>query len=105
MSIKGGLLTARLEAESSAARNLLLDNLPALRDRLAEQNIKIQRFDVELGMRNSGGSPQGPGEQQHGDPYPRQPESPGDTAADTQAEADRATPGRPAGPSQFDVTI
>jgi flagellar hook-length control protein FliK len=25
-----------------------LDNLPALRDRLAEQNIKVERFDVDV---------------------------------------------------------
>ena len=35
ISVRNGAMTARLETETSTARNLLLDNLPALRDRLA----------------------------------------------------------------------
>ncbi len=46
--VKGGVLTARVETETSAARTVLLDNLPALRERLAEQNIKIEQFDVDV---------------------------------------------------------
>ncbi len=41
-------MSARLEAETPTARSLLLDNLPALRERLAGQNIKVERFDVDL---------------------------------------------------------
>jgi flagellar hook-length control protein FliK len=48
VSLRDGVLSARLEAETSSARNLLLDNLPALRERLAEQNIKVERFDVDV---------------------------------------------------------
>ncbi len=50
-----GVMTARVEAETPAARNILLDNLPALRDRLAQQDIKVQRFDVDLMDRSAGG--------------------------------------------------
>ena len=50
-----GEMSARVEAETPAARNILLDNLPALRDRLAQQDIKIQRFDVDLMDRSGGG--------------------------------------------------
>ena len=56
ISVKSGVLTARLETETAAARTVLLDNLPALRDRLAEQNIKIDRFDVDVQDGSSGGS-------------------------------------------------
>ncbi len=56
ISVKSGVLTAHLETETSAARTVLLDNLPALRDRLAEQNIKIDRFDVDVNDGSSGGS-------------------------------------------------
>lgn len=48
LTVREGVLNARLETETSTARNLLLDNLPALRDRLAEQNIKVEKFDVDV---------------------------------------------------------
>jgi flagellar hook-length control protein FliK len=41
-------MTANIEAETSAARTLLLDNLHVLKDRLAAQDIHVERFDVEL---------------------------------------------------------
>jgi len=56
VSVKHGILSARLEAETHAARSLLLDNLPALRDRLAEQHIRIERFHVDLMPSSSDGS-------------------------------------------------
>ena len=42
-------------------RNMLLDHLPALRDRLADQNIKIGQFDVDLKDQSGGGSASGSG--------------------------------------------
>jgi flagellar hook-length control protein FliK len=59
ISLAKGELIARVEAETPAARNVLLDNLPALRDRLAQHDIRVQRFDVDLMDRSgSGGSNQ-----------------------------------------------
>jgi len=58
IQVRSGVLTARAEAETSAARNLILEHLPALRERLAGQDIKIQHFDVDLSDRSSGGMPQ-----------------------------------------------
>jgi flagellar hook-length control protein FliK len=55
LTIQNGVLSARLEAETPAARNLLLDNLPALRDRLAQQDVRIDQFDVDV-RRDDGGS-------------------------------------------------
>lgn len=55
LTIQNGVMTARLEAETPAARNLLLDNLPALRDRLAQQDVRIDQFDVDV-RRDGGGS-------------------------------------------------
>jgi len=58
--VKQGVLTAQLETETSAARAILLDNLPALRERLAEQEIRIEKFDVNV--RDEGGQqPDHPG--------------------------------------------
>lgn len=48
VALRGGELTARLQTETAAAKNLLLDNLPLLRERLAQQDIKVTRFDVDL---------------------------------------------------------
>ncbi|MEE9603759.1 MAG: flagellar hook-length control protein FliK, partial [Thermoguttaceae bacterium] len=57
ISVRNGAMTAKVEAETATARNLLLDNLPALRERLAEQNIKVEQFDVSLSDRSPGGLP------------------------------------------------
>jgi flagellar hook-length control protein FliK len=56
ISVAKGILTARVEAETPAARNVLLDNLPALRERLAQHDIKVQRFDVDLMDRSGSGA-------------------------------------------------
>ncbi len=48
LEVKEGVLTAQLEAETPAARTALLDNLPALRDRLEQQQIRIEKFDVDV---------------------------------------------------------
>jgi flagellar hook-length control protein FliK len=55
LTVHDGVMTASLEAESPAARQLLLDHLPSLRDRLAEQNIRIDRFDVDVRQDGSSG--------------------------------------------------
>jgi flagellar hook-length control protein FliK len=47
-------MSARLEAEHSQARQLIMEHLPALRDRLAEQGITIETFDVDLYHDSSG---------------------------------------------------
>jgi flagellar hook-length control protein FliK len=74
LSVKDGVMIAALETETHSARRVLLDHLPALRDRLAEQNIRVERFDVDV--RRDGGGSQGnqnaPQHQQH-DHQPDQP--------------------------------
>jgi len=47
--VNEGGITAHLEAETAAARTILLDNLPALRERLAQQGMTIEKFDVDVG--------------------------------------------------------
>jgi flagellar hook-length control protein FliK len=61
ITVHGGAMTAHVETETSAARNMLLDNLPALRQRLADQNIKITQFDVDLKDQSGGGMASGSG--------------------------------------------
>jgi flagellar hook-length control protein FliK len=55
LAVQNGVMTAKLEAETPAARNALLDNLPALRERLAQQDIRVEKFEVDI-RRDSGGS-------------------------------------------------
>jgi flagellar hook-length control protein FliK len=61
ISVKDGVMNASLQTESATARHALLEHLPALRDRLAEQNIRIERFDVDVQQENTGSqaNPQG----------------------------------------------
>jgi flagellar hook-length control protein FliK len=58
ISVRNGLMTAHIQTESDTARNMLLDHLPQLRDRLADHNIKIDHFDVELSNQSRSGTPQ-----------------------------------------------
>ena len=48
LKFEGQQMSAKLEAEQSQARQLILEHLPALRDRLAEQGISIETFEVDL---------------------------------------------------------
>lgn len=70
--VKDGVLSATLETENAHARRVLLDHLPALRDRLAEQNIRVERFDVDVQQENSRGQADPRGSNQN--PYHQQPE-------------------------------
>ncbi|MEN6493505.1 MAG: flagellar hook-length control protein FliK [Thermoguttaceae bacterium] len=63
LTVRDGTMEARVEVETEGARSLLMDNLPALRERLAEHNIKVERFDVGFSNQSSGGSSQGTGQQ------------------------------------------
>lgn len=48
ITVEKGVLSAKIEAESQMARAVLLDNLPQLRDRLSEQGVQIENFDVDV---------------------------------------------------------
>lgn len=103
--VRNGAMTARLEVESNEARTVLLENLPALRDRLAAQDIKVARFDVEV----SDGSPQGLPERSGDQGAFR--ERGGDRSApshgpdEVESLGPRATEARLLDESRFDVTI
>jgi flagellar hook-length control protein FliK len=58
VQVRDGALAARLQTETAEARSAILENLSALRDRLAEQGVRIERFDVDLMHQHSGGAPQ-----------------------------------------------
>ena len=62
ITVQHGVLHAKIEAETPTARNLLLDNLPALRERLAQQDMRVEKFDVDV-RRDGGGQTSGNGAQ------------------------------------------
>jgi flagellar hook-length control protein FliK len=63
LEVKQGVMNAKIETDTAAARQALLDNLPSLRERLAEQNVRIERFDVDV-RRDGHGDQASPGPQQ-----------------------------------------
>jgi len=69
--IQDGVMVARLQTETDAARTTIIDNLPALRERLSDQGVRIERFDVDLMHRQTGGTPDQPGHQQPDAPLAR----------------------------------
>jgi flagellar hook-length control protein FliK len=74
VKVQGGVVSARVEADTPAARSLLLENLPLLRERLAEHGMRVDQFDVDLSDRHAGGTPDGlrQNDQQHQDrPRPK----------------------------------
>lgn len=66
-----GVLSAQMETETTAARRVLLDNLGALRERLATQDVRIDRFDVDL-MDHSSTDARNMGDQQQSGNRPQQ---------------------------------
>lgn len=74
LTVKDGVMSASLQTENANARRLLLDHLPALRDRLAEQNIRVDRFDVDIRQEGSGSHADTRGSQQHA--FQHQPDHP-----------------------------
>ncbi len=51
--IDGQTMSARLQTETSAARDVILENLPVLKDRLSEQGIEVEKFQVDVSGGNA----------------------------------------------------
>jgi flagellar hook-length control protein FliK len=76
LSVKDGVMSAQVETENANARRVLLEHLPMLRDRLADQNIRVDRFDVDVRQEGSGGQANPNGSNQNpNQPQPDQTES------------------------------
>ncbi len=70
LRVRQGAVIARIETETHEAKQVLLDSLPALRDRLFEQGIRVERFDVDIGQRQDQSSAQGQGQEHQSMPWP-----------------------------------
>ena len=51
--LEGRSMTAKLTTETSAARDAILESLPVLRGRLAEQGYEVSQFQVEVADNNA----------------------------------------------------
>jgi flagellar hook-length control protein FliK len=107
LTIRNGHMTARMETETQSARNMLVDNLPALKERLAQQHITVERFDIEWQGQGQGGFSQRPDDQARWQ-APRAGYATG-TAAKAGGSADKDTatpvPRRPGPATSLDVVI
>lgn len=106
LTVRNGLLNARLETETESARNMLLESLPALKERLTGHQIQVERFDIEWRGQGQGGLPQRSGDADRWQPPPpgRGSRLSGGVAAasgpDVAGAARRLNPG-----TSFDVVI
>jgi flagellar hook-length control protein FliK len=98
LNVKDGVMSASLQTENANARRLLLDHLPALRDRLAEQNIRVDRFDVDVRREGTSGQTDTRGSQQQ--QFQHQPDQP---APRRQAQP-QVRPREPAAPERSAIT-
>ena len=87
VSVQDGVMVARMETETEAARSSLVNNLPALRERLAEQGIRVERFDIDLMQRPPTGTPDRPS-----DPQQQNESQPLRSVRPQQAVSDAPTP-------------
>jgi len=55
LRMEGGQMQARMEVENSLAKDALLNNVQTLKDRLSEQGMQIESFDVQVSS-DAGGS-------------------------------------------------
>jgi flagellar hook-length control protein FliK len=56
ISLKDGVISARLETQTAAAQQLLSDNLQQLKESLSQQGLSVDRLDVFVGQQHSGGN-------------------------------------------------
>jgi flagellar hook-length control protein FliK len=62
LKIEANVMSAHLEVENSLAKDALLNNLQGLRDRLSEQGMSIDRFEVEVRTDSQSGTSSSSGE-------------------------------------------
>ena len=102
VKVEGHVMLVRVEAETPAARTLLLDNLGVLRERLAQQDIRIEQFDIDLLDRESQSSADG---QQQNASTGHQHQSGATTSKDNDVESDVPSVARPTDPFGQDGSI
>ncbi len=107
LTIRDGQMSARMETETESARNMLLENLPALKERLAEHHIKVGSFDIECRGQDQGGLSQRSQDQSRWQPPSagRVPRVSGSGQGGSDTEAVGGAPRRLGSSTSFDVVI
>jgi hypothetical protein len=75
VALHGGVLSARIEAQSPTTQQILIENLSQLKDSLAQQGVSFDRIDVRLAGTETGFGGAGtadPSFARHGDSPPDQ---------------------------------
>ncbi|MFI4875507.1 MAG: flagellar hook-length control protein FliK [Blastopirellula sp. JB062] len=105
IQMEEGGMSAKLEAESEAVRKVLMENLPQLRDRLAELNVRVDSFDVSVGQN---ATPQDAGgtfaDQQQSSPD-RQSQEGGRKSPGAETASDETSLGETTGDGQINVMV
>ena len=104
VKVQGGVLSAHIEADTPQARSVLLDNLPILRQRLAEQNIRVDQFDVDLTDRHPGGAPDGTPHERDRQPH-QTVETPHSQGGETPPSESAATENQQNSPGHLNVVV
>jgi len=106
LTVRNGKMNARVEAETDAARTMIVENLSALRQRLAEHQIRVERFDVNWSGHAPGDLPQQSQNRAQAQPgHTGQPPFSGTRSPDTAAPAGPSTRPAPGYGNHFDVVI
>ncbi|MCU0719702.1 MAG: flagellar hook-length control protein FliK [Pirellula sp.] len=99
LKIEANMMSAHLEVENSLAKDALLNNLQSLRDRLSEQGMSIDRFEVEVRTDSQSGASGSSGESASNRQSRRdQPESRYAIYNENRLSVDIADEGKPAMP-------
>ena len=100
-----GVMTAKVETENAAAKAAVMEHLPQLRERLAEQGVRIERFDVDLMQQGSTGTPDRPADRQPDEAFAGR-GSGGPTRRASQAAAEtKAVPASPVPTGGLNVIV
>lgn len=67
LRLEGANLIAKVEAETAAARSVLVENLSTLRERLSEHGVSIESFEVDLSSQQRSELPDGEHQSAQGD--------------------------------------
>ena len=104
LQLENGALNAKLEVENQAARTVILDNLPNLRDRLSEQGVRVEQFDVELTGQGDG-RPADLAEQHQSGQRETEEAPAGDASSESNGESSEAGPSLPTPDGGLNVIV
>ena len=99
VSVHDGVLSARIEAQSPATQQILVDNLSQLKDSLTQQGVTFDRIDVHLAGSQTGSGGSGSADPSFGRQHEgRLPWEQAPLFPQSENDVPRQTPAAPRGP-------